>query len=231
MRSKILFLFFLFGFLIPNANAQRFRAGVIGGLVGSDVDGFDFFDYDTDFHKGGFTFGGMVNAKISDKNSFQFEMVYIQKGTFTGKPDSANDYTYYRLGLDYIEVPVIFRHQMHLHVNTKATDRFSFEIGPTFGALVRVFQDGNYGNGSGSYNSGLFDNKAFKKTDIGLTAGVSFNFLKNFYFDVRYANSLIPVTTQNQVSNQFIVYTFNKGHNMVFNFTIRYLFGKQEVPD
>lgn len=228
MRSRILLFLFIFSCQLATAQSQRFRAGLIGGAVASDIDGFAALGHrGGDFYKAGVTFGGMVNAKLSDKNSFQFEMVYIQKGSYTGKPDSANNYTYYQIKLDYIEVPIIFRRQMHIQINNRSTDRFAFEFGPTFGALINIKQNGLFYQ-DGLYVSGLFKDDDFKRTDIGLTAGISYNFLDRFYFNVRYQNSLLPVTKHQDVFNQFIIYTFNKGHNMVFNFTVRYLFGKQE---
>ena len=227
MRSRLLLLFLVITFSgEAQTQAKVFTVGIFAGGLASDVAGFDFFDHDNDFYKAGLTGGAFVNAKISDKNSFQFEMAYVQKGTYTGKADSANNYTYYHLALDYIEVPVLFRHTMHLHIHAKESDHFSFMIGPYFGALVRKKEEGNYYQ-DGLYVDGLFPDDDFKKADFGLMTGVSYNFLKNFYFDVRYSNSLTRVTRSNAVSNQFIIYSFNQGHNMVFDFTLRYLFGKK----
>lgn len=229
MRPYILSLLLLCS-LFGNTQTRRFRAGLIGGLVGTDVAGFDLYDFDNDFKKAGPTFGGYVNAKLNDKNSFQFEISYIQKGSKQNETDSLGNLIYfYLLRLDYIEVPLLFRHQIHIQIHSKSTDRFAVEVGPSVGALVHVYQEGLFYS-NGAYYSSYFDNKDFRRTELALNAGVSYNFAGNFFFDVRYSNSIFPITKNKIEFNQFFRYTFNKGDNMVFSFTLRYLFnaGKKE---
>ncbi|HEY6159869.1 MAG TPA: outer membrane beta-barrel protein [Bacteroidia bacterium] len=213
----------LFAFVFSlHAGAQRFRAGVIAGAVASDLDGADFKDHDDDFHKAGFTGGGFVNAKLSDKNSVQFEILCTQKGSY--QPGDTIDPSYYLLKLDYIEVPVIYRHQLHIQVHSRSTDRFAFEFGPSFGALFHIHQEGLLMDSGGSYTSSYFDNSTFKRTELALNAGICFSITKNFLFDVRYQNSVIPVTKHALPFNTFFWKSFTKGDNMVFSFTLRYMF-------
>ena len=77
-----------------NCYSQIFKPGIIIGAVTTDLDGID--PYDNDFHKAGFTAGGLLNAKLSEKNSLQFEILYTQKGTLQ-PADSTNNYIYYKL--------------------------------------------------------------------------------------------------------------------------------------
>jgi hypothetical protein len=230
MKAARLLCFLIAGlFTALPGKAQRFRAGMIGGLVCTDVAGFDFLDYDNDFHKGGFTFGGYVNARIDEQNSWQFEISYVRKGTLQSDMDSLHNLTYfYLLQLNYIEVPLLYRHQFHIQVRSKETDRFSMVLGPSLGALVNVYQEGLFYQG-GAYYSSYFNNSDFRRAELALHAGVSYNFFNNFYFDVRYSNSILPVTKRDLHFDQFFRYTWNKGDNMVFSFTLRYLFGTPQT--
>jgi hypothetical protein len=230
MRALRLFYILLFLLTaVTGMQAQRFRAGLIGGVVCTDVAGFDLLDYDNDFHKGGFTFGGYVNAKINDRNSFQFEISYVGKGSLQHDVDSANNLNYfYLLQLHYIEVPLLYRHQFHIQVRSKETDRFAMELGPSLGAMVRIQQEGAFFEG-GAYYSSYFNNDDFRKVELALHGGISYNFINNFYFDVRYSNSIIPVTKHKINFDEFFRYTWNKGDNMVFSFTLRYLFGTPQT--
>jgi len=197
---------------ISNSFAQRFKPGIIAGVVTSDLVGVD--PYDNDFHKAGFTLGGLVSTKLSDKNSFQFEILYVQKGSLQ-PPDSLNNYTFYKLSLDYVEVPLMLKHNVKFNINKKPVDRFYIEAGPSFGRLVRT-----YINNNGSiYNEGNF-----KKNEFALNLGFGFTIVDNLSFNLRYSTSIIPVVIHPIKADSFIWYTFNKGDNIVFSFTLRYIF-------
>src|ERR1041385_1087462 len=87
-RIFFLTISFLTIFSFPSA-AQHFRAGIAAGPAITDVKGTDMHDGDVDFHKLGFSAGGVMNSVIDDQNSFQFEINYITKGS-AQLPDSAN---------------------------------------------------------------------------------------------------------------------------------------------
>ena len=159
----------------------------------------------------------------------QFEILYMQKGTWQPPIDSAHQ-DLYKLELAYIEVPLIFQHKFHIQVRSVSTDRFAFEFGPSIGALVHIEQNGLYYR-DGTYISGYFNDGDYKKTDISLNAGINYNFFNNFMFNVRYSNSIIPITKNKDVFGNFFRYTFNKGDNMVFSFSLRYLFGQPATTE
>src|ERR1035437_2160029 len=73
--------------------SQRFKPGLIAGFVTSDMVGVD--PLDNDFHKAGFTRGALFNTKLSDKNSIQFEILYVQKGSLQ-PGDSLNNYNFFK---------------------------------------------------------------------------------------------------------------------------------------
>ena len=222
MKSFIKQLFFLFLFFYSiNSFSQIFKPGIIIGLSATDLAGSDFKDGDNDFSKAGFTGGGLLNAKLSEKNSLQFEILYTQKGTLQ-KGDSAGN-GYYKLNLNYVEVPLMFKHNIVFNIKKKRIDNFYFEIGPSYGRLVQVKQEGTYAYGAAYAND-------FKSNEVAINLGVGCRIFHGLYANVRYFNSLMPVVTQNSnsLSRSFFWYTFNNGHNMVWAFTLRYIFSKDK---
>ena len=220
MKLKIFFLILFF--YLNTSFAQRFSAGIAGGFVSSDLAGTD--PDDNDFYKAGFSLGGIFNAKISSKNSLQFELLYTLKGSLQ-PPDSSNNFNYYDLSLYYIEVPLLFRHKITFNVNKKPIDKFAFETGICIGSLTKIKQ-------SNDPYYGLPDISQYKKVELAGIIGFSYAILDNFLLDIRYSNSLIPIVKrQDNPNNLFWAYTFNKGDNMVFYFTLRYLFNSGKAND
>ncbi len=210
--------------LLPNTSlGQHFRAGLTGGFVGSDVAGAHTRGNKNQFNKLGFTIGGLVNFTISEKNTFQLEINYIQKGSLQ-RPDSAN-LGYFKYTFNYIEVPFIFRRRLHFTLFKKPSSRFDLGGGISIGRLLfsQFIGDNNYIQS--------FDTNEFNKTDVSILVGIDYNLTSNLDFCFRYSNSIIPVTKKNTSPGPTLVYlpvTINQGNNMVFQFCIKYVFGKSE---
>ncbi|MGZ4100138.1 MAG: porin family protein, partial [Bacteroidia bacterium] len=132
---KKYFLFLLFIVLFGNSGyAQRFRAGFTAGLVASDIDGADTRDNDNDFHKVGFTAGGLVNSKVGNKSTFQLELNFIQKGS-TQPPDSNNN-GYYKIAFSYIEIPVLIKRKIYFTIRKKPVNKIDLETGLSIGRMI-----------------------------------------------------------------------------------------------
>lgn len=207
-----------------NSYSQIFKPGIIIGVVTSDLDGSDFKDGDNDFSKAGFTAGGLLNVKLSEKNSFQFEILYTQKGTLQ-KGDSVGN-GYYKSNLNYVEVPLMFKHNIVFNIRKKRVDNFYFELGPSYGRLVQVKQEGIYSYGSGYQND-------FKSNEVAINFGLGCRIFQGLYANIRYCNSIMPVVTQNSnnFSSSFFWYTFNRGNNLEWSFTLRYIFSKEKKEE
>ena len=216
--SKFLMIFSIVVLMIfsLSVSAQRFKPGLVIGGVSSDLVGVD--PYDDDFSKAGFTAGALLNTKFSEKNSFQFEILFTDRGTLQ-KPDSLNNYTLYKLSLDYVDVPLMFKHNFIFNVGKKRVDRFSFEIGPSYSRLVRVSQTGTYG--------GFYDNN-FNSNDFALNVGLGCRIMHNLSLNVRYSNSIIPIVPHPTYINSYFWYSFNKGDNVWFSFSLRYVFSNEK---
>jgi hypothetical protein len=218
MKKIIYFLFFAFSFAvaISPVTAQTFRAGFSMGATGTDINSMDSRDGDNDFNKLGFLLGGIVNTSIDKKNMFQMEMNYIKKGT-SQKPDSLNN-NYYKLALDYIEVPLLLRHKIHFNIGKKPIDRFDLEIGASVGRMVRHSWIEN------GYPS-TFDPTRINKTDVSLLVGFNYNFSSHACLSFRYSNSVIPAVKHDVIPGYLLPYDFNAGNNMVIQMALKFIFG------
>jgi hypothetical protein len=219
-RSGILLLLFLV--VVRTLNAQRFKAGINVGLLASDINGADTRDKDNDFSKLGFTAGFLVNTQISKKNKFQLELNFIQKGS-QQRPDSMGN-GYYKIALSYVEVPLIIRRQIYFTKRQVPVNRIDLEAGVSVGRMVSHYVV----NSSNTVFTG-YDN-LFNSTDVSLLIGADYNISKHIVFCLRYSNSVIPAIKRNTPNVHFITYTFNRGNNMVLQFTFKFVFGGK-VPD
>ena len=207
-------------FAYAQQNEKRFKAGMSLGAVVSDVNGADARDGDNDFRKIGYTGGIFVNTALNQKNILQFEINYITKGSMT--PPDSNNNGYFKIVLGYIEVPILVRHKINFNIKKKPVEKFELEGGLSVGRLVN-----HDVIGAANYSIPDFGN-LFNSTDVSIVGGIDYNFTKNVYLCVRYSNSVIPALKKNVVVNpQFIRYTFNKGNNMVFQFSLKFTFGNK----
>ncbi len=217
MTVRPLFTLCLFGLLAGQVSAQRFRAGLSGGLTVADIDGADTRDNDNDFHKVGFTAGALVNTQLTKKSLIQFEVNYIQKGSMQ-PPDSLNN-GYYKIALQYVEIPVLIRRQIYFNYKGRRVNKVDLEGGVSYARLVHSTVIGNTNyvlSTAGNY---------FNTNEASVLLGVDYNFTRNIYFCFRYSNSVTPAVKRNSLKPGFVSYTFNRGNNMVFQFSFRVVFG------
>lgn len=213
--------FFIFLFVVSlllcsyASDAQNFKAGITGGFISSDVCYDDPIDHDNDFHKAGYVFGGYVQRDVSENGILQLEINLIQKGTLQN-PDSTG-FGYYRLLLNYVEVPVLYKYHLTFTSAKKPVSTFDIHAGASIGWLYHSSLEGDV------YSSS--DMSFLNKTDVSLLIGVNYNFLENFSFCVRYSNSIIPVFKSEALPARYYLppnSAFNSGNNMVFHFMLQY---------
>jgi len=212
-------LFLISNLLCREVSAQRFKAGISAGLVSSDVYGDDPRDYDNDFNKLGYVWGGLVNTHLSENDVLQLEINLIQKGTLQS-PDS-NGFGYYRLALNYVEMPLIYKHRIALRISKNPINAFDIIAGISAGQLYHSKIEGDFI----TVNP---DMSFLNKTDVSIHLGIAYNFSNHFNFCIRYSNSIIPVFKQNIVSSFYYPTPFDKfnsRNNMVWHFIFEYTFG------
>jgi hypothetical protein len=225
----------LFLFIIPfinNSFAQTFRAGFYAGATMTDIPGTDNIDNDVDFEHLGFVIAGTVSAKVSPKTNLQMEIRFIQKGA-QQNPQYTNDSAsnaninpnaqyvnnYFSLILDYVDVTVGIKRQIHFSLRNKATDRYGIEAGVSVGALVHY-----------SYTTQSITEPIDVNTlDVSPYVGVYYNITPHFYVEGRYSNSVNDALAHdNNNGNSFynLYYgTWNAGHNVAFSLTLGFIFG------
>jgi hypothetical protein len=200
--------FIAFLFLSISAHAQkRFIAGVKAGLSTSQVAG----DTYGGFHKAGFDGGIFVTGKINEKWTAQMEMIFIQKGSKHNGDPEIGDYTYYYLGLNYLEVPLLF--QFH-------QKKFIFEAGPAFGYLIS-HQEYNH-------NGPAINPRPFSTTEIGAGFGVSYTLIKNLSINWRYSNSIVPIRAYQPATRKMDI---PGQRNNVLAFTLTYQFRGKDASE
>jgi hypothetical protein len=144
----------------------------------------------------------------------QFEILYIGKGARkVPKPDKG-DLRSFNLRLNYIEIPLALRYHFK---------KFHLELGLYYGYLLNVYAEDQFGEID-------FQNQPFpfKNYDIGGLIGLQYEFIHNWFFNVRSKNSLIPIRDFNNLDQNIGILNkaFNRGwYNVDLNFTIRYQFG------
>jgi len=167
-------LIILLLFILPplGAIAQDFNAGVIGGAVFSQVDG----DTYEGFNKLGLTCGLYVSRSFTEQWMGQFEIIYKQKGSLHNPNESVNDYTKYKLKLNYIEIPVVAKLKVK---------KFAFEGGAAFGMLINSSEEDEYGE--------IATTVPFEDYEWSSIVGVCYQFNEKMFADIRWSYSFTRV--------------------------------------
>ena len=182
-------------------HAQRFVAGISGGLSTSQVDGDGYGG----FNKAGITVGGFVNTHLSEKVIGQFEINYINKGSKKVPDHEKGDYSYYLLKLNYIEIPILLKFEFH---------KFTYEVGLSYGKLLR---------GEEFDESGTFVTVGpFNPSEFALNVGLNYTLYKQLSLDCRYSRSILPIRDKAVVTPRWGI---NGGsYNSVICFILKYQF-------
>lgn len=182
--------------------SQEFKAGILGGFVASQVDG----DFWAGYNKPGVELGGFVSRKFSDRFSGLMEIKLIQKGSRKVPNYDRGDYTYYKLSLNYIEVPVIFQYHFK--------KRFIAEAGTGMAYLFLSLEDKDAVGWDSPY-------PAFNKFELPYFLGIHYKLSDKLTANFRYSYSVTPI--RNHPGNQ--TYYFNKGqYNNLISAVLYYRF-------
>jgi len=188
-----------------NCHCQEFKGGVILGLSTSQVSGDDL----AGFNKAGLVFGGFTNRILSNRNSLQLEIVYIQKGS--RNPDIINEesenYNKPYINLSYIEIPILLK--------LKYNNTLEYEMGIQWAQLI----NGYYIDNIGEMNSVI---DPFIKNDLGIALGLNYFINQKISLNSRLTNSILPIG--NEDYNNPTTYNANKKgkYNTTINFSIYY---------
>ncbi len=200
MKRFVAALGFLFCVTILSAQS-RFGGGVSLGFSVNQVSG----DNLSGFNKPGAFAGVFGNYAINTKNWFQFEINFIQKGAYKAPKD--DDPTKYLLGLNYIELPLLYKFMPF-------GKRFAFELGPSFGYLISHLERTEQGD----YN---VPGREFKKVEIAALLGINYNIGKSFWVNLRGIQSVAPIRSHQGNA----VFILNRGqYSSSLCLSLRYVF-------
>lgn len=191
------------------SSAQIFKSGVLGGFCGSQVEGDGYGGY----KKLGFIVGGFTNTDLSEKLSLQFEIYFINKGSFDPARPSEGDIDMFKFNANYIEVPVSLMYNYN---------KFSFEIGPYLAKFLSYSAEDEYGKQE-------INRYPIKSFDFGGFVGVNYHIYENLIVNLRSKNSLLPFRDFDNLDQNIGILNklFNRGwYHVDINFSIRYQFGE-----
>ena len=152
-----------------------------------------------------FVGGLFVQTTTSPHFTYQFELLFSQKGSRKYPDAQNNNFEAYRIALNYVEVPFLVNYKLN---------HFHFIAGPSFGVLV--------GSKEEDYFSEITNNPPFRKYELSLNAGAEWEFSEKFYIETRYNFSLLPIRTGSQGFT--IWYNGGRQYNHVLLLMGRYLF-------
>jgi len=185
--------------------AQKFRAGLAIGISATQISGDNLGGFD----KAGLVAGGTVSTALSQKFDLAMEILFFQKGSKKNSNPDKGDYNSYLLRLNYFEVPILFQWNY--------SKRFTFEIGPTFGALLSYREEDALGDVEWS------PPRPFDKFELGIAGGMKGHFAKKFSGVFRIESSVIPVRPHQSGAS----YRANYGqYNASLFFGLQYTFRK-----
>jgi len=205
--KKLLFIILLV--FTANSYCQTFKVGILAGIAGSQVEGDGYGGY----NKFGLIGGGFTNTEFSEKWSGQFEIYYIQKGSFDAAHPDKGDHDSFKLNIHYIEIPIVLRYKVK---------NFKFEIGIYYSQYLGHYIADETGEVS-------INQYPFKSYDLGTLFGINYDLNEHFIFNLRSTNSILPVRDFLNFDQNIGLFNqlFNQGwYNLSINFSIRYQFGK-----
>ena len=193
-------------FLMTNniARGQSFKAAVLAGINSSQVSGDEL----SGFNKVGLFIGGSAILPVSEKSLVEMELLFIQKGSKTPTPKNGAANNFYKMSLNYLEVPLIYTFLPVKYVSVHA--------GPTFGVLVGSKEEDNAGELTGQI--------PFQKTELGIDGGLSVYFSEHLSLTMRLSTSLLPIRKTGANTPLFESGQYNSG----LAFFLQYTFGSKK---
>lgn len=170
--KKLLLVVALAVFGFSNVTAQDIKFGVKGGLNFANVSGDNTGDLET---VTAFNFGVMSEISITEKFSFQPELLYSGQGFSFENGDL--------VALSYINLPLIGKYYI--------TKGLSLEAGPQIGYLL----------GADFEETDVKDN--FKKLDFAANVGLGYKLENGLNFGARYNLGLSNINDVEGISDKY----------------------------
>lgn len=210
-KMKILTGIFLFISLVGLAQVNpepvfSFKPAV--GINACQIHGDSY----SGFNKAGIFAGIAVNSRLNSKTSLELGFYFSQKGARHNQNPDKNDYTFYLVNLNYIDMPLSFHHFLNKD--------FYITLGPSIAYLVNYSEYTDRGNWTGAY--------PFEKFEYGVNASLGRKIKDRFFVEVRTSNSVAAIRPYGQIANLVfypnpVARFFNKGlYNNILTFMVSY---------
>lgn len=202
----ILFIITIHSNAQTNENVFSFKP--VFGINACQIHG----DNAAGFNKFGVNGGIMVNSRLNKKTSIDLGIVFTQKGARRNQDPENNDYTFFRVNLNYIEIPLL--------LNYKVNSAYFVTLGPSLAYLINYTEDTERGNWNGVY--------PFEKFEYGVNVGLGRKIKGNWLVEIRSSNSFLPIRSYGLAANgvffpNAVARFFNKGlYNNVLSAYIIY---------
>lgn len=155
------------------AKGQPFHGGILAGFSASQIDGDSYAGFD----KPGLQGGVFISASLTSYLEARLEIKYTGRGA--RNPASDDNTGAYRLGLHYIDLPVLAAVQIKKPV--------SFELGLIPGYRFSARGEDEAGNLPEEY---LVD---FRKFDLGTLVGIRVDLSAKIAVNIRYSYSIFSI--------------------------------------
>jgi hypothetical protein len=167
-----------------------FNGGLSIGAITSQVQGDSYGG----FNKLGVCVGPNISVGWTEKWAMKMELLYSQKGSRNNPNTKNGDFTFFKLKLNYIEVPISL---------VRRFEAATLEAGLYYGILLSSSQD----TGSGD----LPITPPYNSYDIGGQLSASYQFSESISIGIRTSGSLLPM--RSAPSNSVVVGWDASGYN------------------
>lgn len=185
-------------FSFTSVNAQDVKFGVKAGVNFASITGDDTenFDMRTSYHV-----GAVVEIGISERFSFQPELLYSAQGTKAKEGEVEIAFK-----LDYLNLPLIVKYYL--------AEGFSLEVGPYVGLLMsaKIEAEGPGGSVDQDIKDSLND------IDFGFNTGIAYKLENGLSFGARYNLGLFNINDDEESSDN------SKNYNGVIQVSVGYFF-------
>ena len=162
--------------VLASANAQQF--GLKGGVNFASISGINTGDQWDESGKTSLHFGVIAEFKITDKFSFQPELLYSGQGVTYEKRD-VDGWEKEKVKLNYINIPLMAKFYV--------AEGFSLEAGPQIGFLTSATSDNeDFNVADGLVIKEKDIKQSLNSTDFGLNFGAGYKLDSGLNFGIRY---------------------------------------------
>jgi len=196
-KTPYLLLFLVLGvFYSAQTKESVFQLKPVVGFNACQIHG----DAASGYNKPGIVGGFVLNTRFSAKYSLDLGFLYTQKGAWKNQNPDKGDYVFFRINVNYLEIPVL--------LNVQLNQRYFMTIGPSIGYLLNFNASLN-----GIDYSSLY---TFEKFEYASNFGLGRRMKGNFLVEVRTNNSFMPILKYGRAANAVyfpnpVARFFNKG--------------------